>query len=80
MAAVVEEPLLEHLNRFQATLDRVESKVDALVIRARNIDGEIASVVQHFAHLAKARVKRQMATNDICVRLERIERRLALVG
>ena len=80
MAAVVEEAMLEHLSHFEATLDRVESKVDDLINRAHSIDSEMGAVVRHFAHLAKARVSRQVTIDHIRVRLERIERRLEPVG
>jgi hypothetical protein len=35
--------MLEHLKRFQATLERVESKTDALIVRVDHL--EVATTV-----------------------------------
>jgi len=76
--AEVENLMLEHLKRFQATLDRVESKVGELTNRMANVEGSLASVIQHLGHLAGADAAQQLSIDNIGRRLDRIERRLEL--
>ncbi|HYW15534.1 MAG TPA: hypothetical protein VE891_05200 [Allosphingosinicella sp.] len=74
----VENLMLEHLKRFQATLDRVESKITELTSRTANVEGSLASVIQHLGHLAGADAAQQLAIDNVGQRLDRIERRLEL--
>jgi uncharacterized coiled-coil protein SlyX len=74
----VENLMLEHMKRFQATLDRVESKMGELTNRMANIEGSLASVIQHLGHLAGADAAQQLAIDNVGRRLDRIERRLEL--
>ena len=76
----VENMMLEHLKRFQATLDRIERKQDELVARISNLESAVASIMQHLAHLSSADAAQQLATDNISRRLDRIEKRLELVG
>jgi uncharacterized coiled-coil protein SlyX len=78
MSGNVENLLLEHLKRFQATLERVERKVDELTGRVGNLEGSLASVMQHLGHLAAADAAQQLAIDNVSLRLDRIERRLEL--
>ena len=80
MADNVENLMLEHLKRFQATLDRVEHKMGELTGRVANVEGSIASVIQHLGHLAAAGAAQQLAVDHISARLDRIERRLELAS
>ena len=76
----VENLMLEHLKRFQATLDRVENKVGDLTVRMANVEGGLASVIQHLGHLAAADAAQQLSIDHLNVRLDRIERRLELTN
>ncbi|MEO7178927.1 MAG: hypothetical protein ABIW83_08785 [Allosphingosinicella sp.] len=78
MAENVENIMLEHLKRFQATLERVERKLDDLTGRVANLEGSLASVIQHLGHLAGADAAQQLGIDNVSLRLDRIERRLEL--
>lgn len=74
----VENLLLEHLKRFQGTLDRVERKIDELTRRTSILEVGQASIIQHIGHLATADAQQQVTADSFNRRLERIERRLEL--
>ena len=78
MANEVENLMLEHLKRFQPALDRFERKQDEMIGRIANLEGSLASVIQHLGHLAAADAAQQLAADNIYRRLDRIERRLEL--
>ncbi|CAA9531611.1 MAG: hypothetical protein AVDCRST_MAG62-1933 [uncultured Sphingomonas sp.] len=78
MASNVENLMLEHLKRFQSTLERIERKQDEMTARLANLEGSVASIMQHLAHLAGADAAQQTAIDNINMRLDRIERRLEL--
>jgi uncharacterized coiled-coil protein SlyX len=66
------------MKRFQATLERVERKQDEMFGRLANLEGAVASIVQHLGHLAAADAAQQLAIDNLGRRLDRIERRLEL--
>jgi tetrahydromethanopterin S-methyltransferase subunit G len=78
MAEQVDNLMLEHLKRFQATLDRMERKLDDLTTRVSNLEGSNASIIRHLGDLAAADAAQQVATDNVSRRLDRIERRLEL--
>ncbi len=78
MAEEVENLVLEHLKRFQAMLERVERKQDEMIGRVANLEGSVASMMQHMAHFAAADAAQQLAIDNVSRRLDRIERRLEL--
>lgn len=78
MTENVESLMLEHMKRFQATLDRVERKMGELTGRVANLESGQASIIQHLGHLAAADAAQQLAIDNINDRLDRIERRLEL--
>ncbi|HEX8485080.1 hypothetical protein [Sphingomonas sp.] len=78
MTGEVENLMLEHLKRFQATLDRFERKQDEIIGRIANLGGALASMMQHLAHLSAADAAQQVAIDNVSRRLDRIERRLEL--
>ena len=80
MAENVENLVLEHMKRFQASLDRIERRLDDLTNRVANVEGSIASVIQHLGHLAAADAAQQISIDHVNSRLDRIERRLDLAS
>lgn len=78
MSDQVENLMLEHLKRFQATLDRIERKVEDLTRRVSNLEVGQASIIQHLGHLAAADAQQQLSADGVNQRLDRIERRLEL--
>jgi hypothetical protein len=60
MNATVENLMLEHLKRFQATLDRMERKQDEMIARIANLEGSVASIIQHLGLLASADATQQV--------------------
>ncbi len=78
MTENVENLLLEHMKRFQVTLERMERKQDELVGRIANLEGGLASMMQDLGNLAAADAAQQQAIDTISRRLDRIERRLEL--
>jgi hypothetical protein len=78
MTENVENLLLEHMKRFQATLDRIERKLGEHTARLANLEGGLAAIVQHLAHLSAADAAQQLAYDNLASRLDRIERRLEL--
>ena len=80
MTENVESLILEHLKRFQATLDRVERKQDEMFTRIANLESSLASVMQHLGHLSSADAAQQVGIDNVSRRLDRIERRLELTS
>lgn len=80
MVETVENLMLEHLKRFQASLDRVERKISELTTRAANLESGQAAIMQHLTHLAAADAAQQVSIDTIGDRLDRIERRLDLAS
>ena len=80
MAENVENLVLEHLKRFQATLERMERKLDEHTNRLANLEGGQAVIVQHLAHFSAADAAQQIAIDNMNTRLDRIERRLELTA
>lgn len=78
MTENVENLLLEHMKRFQASLDRIEHKISELTSRAANLESGQASIIQHLSHLSAADAAQQVAIDRMGERLDRIERRLEL--
>ena len=78
MTADVENLLLEHMKRFQATLERMERKQDEMTARMATLESGYASLMQHLTNLAAADAAQQLAIDNVSRRLDRIERRLEL--
>ncbi|MBV9929875.1 MAG: hypothetical protein JO013_02895 [Alphaproteobacteria bacterium] len=78
MAEQVENLVLEHVKRFQATLDRIERILGEHTSRLSSLESGQAVIVQHLAHLAAADAAQQLASDNLSTRLDRIERRLEL--
>jgi uncharacterized protein (UPF0335 family) len=78
MTDAVENILLEHLKKFQATLERIERKQEEMNRRLSNLEAGQGSIIQHIGHLASADAHQQVAADGFNMRLERIERRLEI--
>ena len=78
MTENVENMILEHLKRFQASMERVERRLDEMAMRMSNLESAYASILQHLTHLAAADAAQQVSIDNISMRLDRIERRLEL--
>ena len=80
MTGNVENLILEHLERVQALLDRVDQRVSDLCVRAANlVSGQDASL-QHLGQRLAVKAAQQSAIDHINGRLDRIERRLELAS
>ncbi|HZF42583.1 MAG TPA: hypothetical protein VEZ48_04170 [Sphingomonadaceae bacterium] len=78
MSDNVENLMLEHLKRFQATLERIERTLDEHTNRFANLEGGQAASLGHLAHFSAADAAQQLAIDNVSRRLDRIERRLEL--
>ncbi len=74
----VENLVIEHLKRFQASQDRIERKLEEITRRLSNLEAGQGSIIQHIGHLASVDAQQQLAVDGFNERLERIERRLEL--
>ena len=80
MTENVENLIFEHLKRFQATLERVERKLEEATIRIANLESGQAAIMQHLAHFSAMHAAQQLTIDNINSRLDRIERRLELAN
>ena len=78
MAENVESLVLEHLKRFQATLERVERRLGELTIRPNETHAAVLSLRRNQVNDAEVSAHLQVQLDDVKDRLERIERRLEL--
>jgi uncharacterized coiled-coil protein SlyX len=74
----VENLMLEHLKRFQATLERIEVKLGEHTGRLANLEGGQAAIIQHLAHLSAQDAAQKVSADNFSARLDRIERRFEL--
>ena len=80
MTENVENLILEHLKRFQASQERIERDIGEIKTRLANLESGQAAIMQHLTHLAAADAAQQVAIDNISERLNRIERRLELAS
>lgn len=74
----VENPILEHLKRFQGTLERIERKVDEHTQRLASLENTMASVKRDTADIYTELAGQNFRSDRINERIERIEKRLEL--
>ena len=74
----IENLMLEHLKRFQVTLERVESKTDELIIRMGHLEVATAATKREIANVEGAHADLSVRLDRVVGRLERVERRLEL--
>ena len=80
MTENVESLLLEHMKRFQASLDRMEHRLDEMTARMTTLEGSVVSIMQHLTNLSAADATQQISIDNVNRRLDRIERRLELAS
>jgi DNA-binding FrmR family transcriptional regulator len=80
MVENVESLMLEHLKRFQSTLERMDRRQEEMIARLANLEGQMVAVMQHLANFSAADAAQQIAIDNINLRLDRIERRLELTS
>lgn len=78
MPETVDNLLLEHLKRFQAGQERIERKLDEIVIRVGHLEVGVAGVRRDFAHADENVAGLSVRLDKVSERLDRIERRLEL--
>ena len=74
----VDNLMLEHLKRFQATLERIERRLGELTIRQTETHAAVLSVRRDQVNDAEVAAHLQVQLDGVTDRLERIERRLEL--
>ena len=80
MTENVESLLLEHMKRFQASLDRMERRLDEMTARMTTLEGSVVSIMQHLTNLSAADATQQISIDNVNRRLDRIEHRLELAN
>ncbi|MDO5625553.1 MAG: hypothetical protein Q4G71_12805 [Pseudomonadota bacterium] len=76
----VENLLLEHLKRFQASQDRIEKKLDEHTARLGRIEVSLAGVRRDLAHGEEGAAEKSVRMDTLSERIDRIERRLEING
>ena len=78
MADHVENLMLEHLKRFQATLERIEQRLGELTIRQTETHSAVLGLRRDQVNDAEISAHLQVQLDGVKERLDRIERRLDL--
>lgn len=78
MTENVENMVLEHLKRFQATLERVELRLGELTVRQSETHTAVLNLRRDQVNDAEISAHLQVQLDAMRARLERIERRLEL--
>ncbi|OJU91338.1 MAG: hypothetical protein BGO13_10935 [Burkholderiales bacterium 66-5] len=76
----VENLLLEHLKRFQASQDRIERKLEEVITRTGHIEIGLAGLRRDLAHADEGTAGTGVRVDRLTERIERIERRLEIEG
>ena len=76
--AEVENLMLEHLKRFQATLDRMDRRLGELTVRQSETHAAVFSLRRDQVNDAEVVAHVQVQLDHVGRRLDRIERRLEL--
>ena len=80
MSEKVENLMLEHLKRFQATLERIESKISELTIRQNETHSAVIGLRRDQAQDAEVSAHLQVQLDAVRDRLDRIERRIEITN
>lgn len=78
MSNQIDNLILEHLKRFQAGQDRIESKLDEVVMRLGQVEAAIAGVKGEIAHGEATDASLSIRLDTAVKRIDRIEKRLEL--
>lgn len=78
MTASTDNLILEHLKRFQAGQDRIESELREIKSRLTNLEIGQGTILSHIGHHATTLATQQAAFDRLGDRVERIERRLEI--
>jgi len=80
MAETVENLILEHLKRFQAGQDNINTKLDEVIYRLGQLEVGIAGVRRDVAHGDEFDASLSVRFDNMSKRIEKIERRLEING
>jgi low affinity Fe/Cu permease len=80
MSGKVENLMLEHLKRFQATLERIESKISELTMRQNETHSAVIGLRRDQAQDAEVAAHLQVQPDAVRDRLDRIERRIEITN
>ena len=78
MTTEIDNIILEHLKRFQASQDRTERKLDEHTQRLGRIEVVVAGLRRDMAHTDEGWADQSVRIDHLSDRIERIERRLDL--
>lgn len=78
MADRVENLMLEHLKRFQATLERLETRIEELAVRQTETHTAVLALRRDQVSDAEVSAHLQVQVDRMRSRLDRVERRLDL--
>ena len=76
MSDNIENLMLEHLKRFQASQDRIERKLDEHTQRLGRIEIAVSSLKRDIAYNEETQAEQSVRIDHLAERIERIERRL----
>lgn len=80
MTESVENLILEHLKRFQTGQDRIETKIDELVMRVGQLEGGILGLKREIVNAEESGVSVGLRVDTLSKRIDRIEKRLELTN
>ena len=78
MTDAVENLLLEHLKKFQATLERIERKQEETIGRIGHLEISVAGLRRDIAHGEEIDAAGSVRVDRLAERIDRIERRLEI--
>ena len=78
MTDTTENLILEHLKRFQAGQERIETKLDEVVIRLGQLEGAVLGIKREIVSAEETGVSVSLRVDTLSKRIDRIEKRLEL--
>ncbi|MBE2259139.1 MAG: hypothetical protein IAE88_09795 [Rhodobacteraceae bacterium] len=75
-----ENPILEHLRGLRAGQDHLESEMREVAARLTGLEASTAAGRRDSAHNYEEIIRQQSSIDQIKARIERIERRLEILG
>jgi low affinity Fe/Cu permease len=80
MSEKVDNLMLKHLKRFQATLERIENKISELTMRQNETHSAVIGLRRDQAQDAEVAAHLQVQLDAVRDRLDRIERRIEITN